>query len=102
MTTHNQAQKLIEELMHNARVSGNRTAERRLADLTAWYYSNVDALASNNVEGQVAFLRKATWIMLEEMALLLERIHELEAKGKSPHLWTPRGMAVEGELRDYG
>lgn len=101
MTTHGQAKKLIDELMYNAKASGNRTLERRLADLTAWYYMNIDSFASNNVEGQVAFLKKAFWIMLEQQALLIERLHEVESAGKSKHLWLPKGMMVEGDMREY-
>lgn len=102
MSTHGQARRLIDELMYNAKVSGNRTCERRLADLTAWYYSNADTFAQNNLEGQVAFLKKTIWILIEEQALLLERLHEVETAGKSKHLWTPAGMMVEGDMRDNG
>lgn len=100
--THSQALRFIEELQHNVNASGNRPAERRLADLTLWFYKNFESFASNNVEGQVAFLKKAMWIQLEMNALLLERLHEMEMASKPKHLWTPRGINVEGNIREFG
>ena len=93
---------LIEELMHNAQASGNRTLERRMADLTIWFYKNRDRISRDNLAGRQAFLEKAFWTLLEVNAMLLERNHELEAmkRGQSV-LWLPRGMKVNGD-QHYG
>lgn len=91
---------LIDTLMHNAQASGNKTLERRLADLTVWFYHNKDRIPRDNLAGRQAFLEKAYWISLEVNALLLERILDMEnSKGGSP-LWLPRGMTIEGDLRN--
>lgn len=94
--------KLIDELYANVRASGNRVLERRLADLAIWHHKNRQTLSLDNLAGRQAFLEKSFWIMLEVNALLAERIHELENAQKSKHLWTPVGMAVSGNLRDFG
>jgi len=93
---------LISELMHNAQASGNRTLERRMADLTVWFYKNRDRIPRENLASRQAFLEKAFWTMLEVNALLLERNHELEAlrKGRSM-LWIPNGMKISGD-QQYG
>lgn len=101
MTTPSQALRLIEELMYNAKVSGNRVAERRLADLTVWFYKEMAGFAPENMVGRQKFLEKAMWILIEQMALLMERIHELES-AKAKHLWTPTGMNIQGDVRRFG
>lgn len=91
----------IDELMHNAQVSG-RTLERRLADLTVWFYKNRGDVPRDNLAARQALLEKAMWISLEVGALLAERIHELEGQRAGAHLWTPKGVAVNGDLRKFG
>jgi len=92
-------QRLIETLMHNAVASGNKVLERRLADLTVWFYKNKDRIPRDNLASRHALLEKAFWTMLEVNALLLERILDMEnRKGGSP-LWLPKGMNIEGEMR---
>lgn len=99
-------QKLIEELMHNAMASGNRPLERRLADLTLWFYQNKQRISRDNLATRQELLERGFWILLEVNALLLERNHELEAakRGQSA-LWLPKGMLVEnnhGEVEFRG
>lgn len=93
---------LLEELLNNARVSGNQVLERRLADLAVWYYQNKTRIPPENLTAKMAFLEKAMWILLEVNALQVERIHELEARSKSKSLWLPKGLVVEGDIRRYG
>jgi hypothetical protein len=85
---------LIEDLLYNATMSGNRTLERRLADLSIWFYRNKNSIPLDNLASRQAFLQKAFWISLEVIALLLERIHELESAKRSEKLWLPRGMRM--------
>lgn len=92
---------LLRELEHNANASGNQPMERRLADLTLWFYKNIDDIPRDNLAGRQAFLEKTLEISFEAMALMLERIHELEAK-RGGGLWMPKGVAVEGDLRKFG
>jgi hypothetical protein len=88
---------LIEDLLHNATASGNRTLERRLADLAIWFYRNKSRIPLDNLASRQAFLQKGFWIMLEINALLLERLQEIEtSKRGSSNLWLPRGMKVDG------
>lgn len=93
---------LIEELQHNATASGNKTLERRLADLTLWYFKNREQVGRDNLPRALALLEKAFWINLEVNALLVERIHELENNKPGAHIWTPIGLAVNGDLRKFG
>lgn len=84
---------LCNELVDNASISGNRTAERRLADLAVWYYKNAFFIPPENLKSRVDFMHKALWTMVEMNALLLERLHEVEG---SKQIWTPSGMNVNG------
>lgn len=84
---------LITELDHNANAAGNRPLERRLADLSIWFYRRKQAIPFGNLEARVSHLEKALWIQLEVNALLLERLHEIEG---TKRLWTASGMNFNG------
>jgi hypothetical protein len=88
---------LIDELLYNVNASGGKTLEKRLADLAVWYYKNRSRIALDNLAARQALLDKAFWTSIELNALLVERLHELEAikRGRSS-LWLPRGMKVNG------
>lgn len=89
---------LIQELMHNANVSGQNPLERRLADTAVWFYSNKDRIARDNLAARQAFLEKAFWIQLEINALLLERLRKV---GGSEGLWLPSGMLMNGDVHEF-
>ena len=91
---------LLRDLEYNARASGNKVLERRLADTAIWFYKNQDRIPFDNLAARQAFLQRAFWILLEVNALLLDRLHELEGIGKSKHLWLPRGAELNG--REFG
>src|SRR5262245_17012066 len=87
---------LLEELQNFARSSGNKPLERRLADLSVWFYNNKNRIAPENLMMRQAFMEKALWTMVEVQALLVERIQELEYNGKrKSSLFLPRGMKVD-------
>ncbi len=90
---------LIQELMHNATVSGQRPLERRLADTALWYHSNKDRIPRDNLAARQAFLEKGFWIMLEINALLLERIRQGSG---SKALWLPAGMVHQDAKARFG
>lgn len=90
---------LIQELQHNAAASGNKVLERRLADLTIWFYKNKDAIARDNLAARQAFLEKAFWILLEVNALMLERMRD---NSRSSNLWLPKGVRINGDLHKLG
>ncbi len=92
---------LVESLIAIANETGNKMLERRMADLTVWYYKNRASLDPTNLAGRQKFMETAFWIMLEVVALQQERIHDLEAKGRSKHLYLPSGVTVNGS-RSYG
>lgn len=93
------ALQLIRELEHNAVVSGNKTLERRLADLTVWFWNNRKDLARDNLAARQEFGERTIWIMLEILALQTERIHDLEGRKT---LFMPRGVSVRGDVRRFG
>jgi len=94
---------LIEELIHNSNASGQRMLERRLSEVAVWYYKNIGGIPRDNLAAKQAFLEKAFWIMLEVNAMLVERLHDLEGtKTGAKHLWLPRGVKVNGDLRELG
>ena len=77
---------------------GNRPLEQRLADLTVWFYRNRKAVSPDNLHMRMKLAEDVLWIMLEVVALTMDRLQELEHKGKSEHLWIPNGIRVEGDL----
>lgn len=96
------AESLIEDLLHNASASGNRALERRLADTSIWFYKNKDRIPLDNLASRQAFLQKAFWVLLEVNALLLERVHELEAGRRgSKNLWLPQGIKLSDNEREF-
>lgn len=96
-------ERLIEELYHNANASEGRHLEKRIADLTLWYYRNKRRIPLDNLAARQAFLDQAFWIMIECFALMTERTHDLEAaKRGMSMLWLPKGMKVGGDLGEFG
>jgi hypothetical protein len=89
---------LIRSLISNAQAMGNRPLEQRLADLTVWFYRNRKAISPENLHLRQKLSEDALWIMLEVIALTMDRLQELEHRGKSKHLWLPNGIKVEGDL----
>lgn len=92
------AAQLCNELVQNASISGNRALERRLADLSVWYYKNAFFLPPENLKARLDFMHKALWTMVEVNALLVERLHDQEG---SKSLWLPSGLDVRGDLRTF-
>lgn len=80
---------LMRELIENARISGQKPLEKRLAELTIWFYNRRSSIAPENVAAKCAFLEKTCWIQMELIALLLERVRDVNG---SKHLWIPDGM----------
>lgn len=91
--------RLIEDLIYNANASGHHPLEQRMADLAVWYYKNVKHIPRDNLAARQAFLEKAFWCQVELNALLLERIREMKP---GSNLWLPRGIKVEGDVRQFG
>ena len=89
---------LIKALIGNAQAMGNRPLERRLADLTVWFYRNRKSISPDNLHLRLKLAEDALWIMLEVIALTMDRLQELEHRGKSEHLWIPNGITVESDL----
>lgn len=95
-------EKLIEELYHNVKASGGRPLERRLADLTIWFHKNRATIDQLNLAAKQVFMEKAMWVLIETLALTVERLHVLENERKPGRLWTVRGLSVSGDLRRFG
>ena len=89
---------LIEELMHNANASGNQVLERRLADVSVWFYKNHKQLETDNLAARQRFLEKGFWCLLEINALTLERIRKM---GASSGLWLPKGLMMQGDVKNF-
>ena len=92
---------LIQELARKASGIG-KPLEKRLADLTVWFYRNRHNIPLDNLAAKQKFLETALWTSLEVNALLLERLHELEASKNGSNLWLPREVQIEGELSRFG
>ena len=88
---------VVEELARKA-AHINKPLERRLADLTVWFYHNRRDIPPENLMAKVRLLETGFWTMLEVCALLLERQHELEAQKNGSQLWLPKDVKVGGDL----
>lgn len=93
---------LIEELIHNASVSGQRPLERRLADLSVWFYQNLGRIPRDNLAARQAFMEKAFWCFIEITAFQVERLHEIESLRAGRNLWIPKGLKMEGDVTKFG
>lgn len=103
MRSQQSEQALIDTLLHNAQASGRRNLERLLADFTVWHYQNKKRIAPENLLSRTQFLEKSLWIQIELIALLTERLHELEAaKRGMSNLWLPRDVGVNGDPKRFG
>lgn len=91
---------LIQDLIHNAKASGGRLCERRLADLTIWFYRNKNTMI--DTDKRTKFLETAVWILIEQQALLLEILHNMEAKRPGASLFLPSGMIHEESGQRFG
>jgi hypothetical protein len=80
---------LIEDLMHNASVSGGKPLEQRLADTALWFHMNKDRIPTDNLPKRLEFMEVGFWCLLEINALLLERIR---TQTGSKTLFLPAGM----------
>jgi hypothetical protein len=92
---------LIRSLISNAQAMGNRPLEQRLADLTVWFYRNRKGISPENLHLRQKLSEDTLWIMLEVIALTMDRLQELEHERKSKNLFLPRGIKVEGDLVTY-
>ena len=91
---------LVEELARKAQHL-DKPLERRLADLTIWFYHNRRDVPTENLGAKVKLLETGLWTVLEVCALLLERQHELEAQKNGSELWLPKGVKVGGDLSRF-
>lgn len=92
---------LIDALYRIANDAGGRPLEKRMADFAVWYYQNRGRLPRDNLAARQDFTEKSIWILLEIIAIQQDRIHELENKGRSKHLFLPNGVTLSNE-RKYG
>lgn len=88
--------RLIDELEQNVKRS-DRPLERRLADLTVWFFRNLERIPADNVPKRVELLEVAFRVQLEVIALLLERL-----KKDKPQLLLPTGVKIQGDLTRFG
>lgn len=96
------ATSLMERLENNASDMGNPLLERRLADLAIWYFQNRNRIGRDDIPRRQDFLEKAFWVQMEVIALMAERIQELEGKKMGSELWLPKGVRINGDLRKNG
>lgn len=92
---------LVEELSKKAAYIG-KPLEKRLADLVVWFYRNRHDIPLDNLAAKQKFLETTVWTQFEVIALLIERVHELEHARNGSHLWLPKGVNIEGDLSRFG
>ena len=68
--------------------------EQRLIDTAIWYHKNRERIPSENLKSRLDFTEKAFDIMLEMIAMLVNRMQLAEGRPKSRSLWMPNGMKV--------
>lgn len=75
----------------------------RLTEWALWYKEH--ERDGGDVHMQIQFLKKAVDGCLELLACAAQDINDLEGRPKEAlgrRLWTPSGMAVQGDVRRFG
>lgn len=85
------AAQLVHDLQHNAKVSGAKDLEQRLADTALWYYHNKHNIDQLNLAKKIQHQGIAIECLIEISALLLERIR---ATTGSKKLYLPAGIRM--------
>lgn len=91
---------LLKELEDRAQ-DITRPFERRLVDTAVWFHKNKDRMPRENLKARIDFLETALDIFIELTAMSMDRLHEVEGRGKSK-LWLPTGMAMSGSVKNFG
>ena len=82
-----------ESLIKNLEAISKTTSlplEKRLVDTVVWFYRNKETIAESNIKKRMEFLEKAMDIVLELLALQLERMHSVERRPKpNGDFWMP-------------
>jgi hypothetical protein len=77
--------------------------EKRLMDTAVWFHKNKDQVPREDLPKRLDFMEKTLDIMLELVAMSLERMQEAE---KSPlassSLYLPNGITMTGSARKFG
>ncbi len=71
--------------------------ERRLVDTAVWFHKNKDLIPREALDKRVDFLEKTVDILLEMLAMNLERLQGTEGRAASSSLWLPNGMKMTGD-----
>lgn len=85
---------LIDDLQFNARVSGGKDLETRLADTALWYFKNKAAIDQLNLDKRLQHQAIAIECLIEISALLLERLRHTTG---SKSLYLPAGVRMNGK-----
>ena len=75
--------------------------EQRLIQTAVWYHRNKDRIPRENVPQRLDFLEKTMDIILELMALSLDRMQQVENRKKSSILWTASGLNASGDMTKF-
>ena len=76
--------------------------EERIRDWAVWFHQNKDRMPSDNLRKRLDFLEKALDGCLELVAIATKDIQKLEHREKSPNLWLPSGVDIQGDIRKFG
>jgi hypothetical protein len=74
--------------------------ERRLIDTAVWFHKNKDSIPRDDLTKRLDFMEKTFDIVIELMALSLDRVQQVE-RGSS-QLFLPKGMSMKGNLKHFG
>lgn len=80
---------LIDQLIDK---NGNGTkgvAERFLLDTALWYIDNLNTVKHTDIEKRIEFQEKATEMMINLFAFVLERVKKVESESKGNNILLP-------------
>ena len=94
------SEQLIKQITAIAR-DEKRPFEQRLMDTAVWWEANKDRIPRENIPKRLDFMEIMCSILLEMMAMSLERHYEQGRTGGSS-LWLPTGMSMRGDVKQFG
>lgn len=71
--------------------------EQRLIDTAVWFHKNKDRMPGENLPKRLDFLFLVLDTVLEILALTVDRMQQVEGRGKSESLWLPNGITYEDD-----
>lgn len=76
--------------------------EERVENWALWYHYNKNLVPALDLKKRCDFMQKAVDGCLELLAIACKDIQSLEGREPSKNLWLPKGMKMNGNIKEFG